>query len=138
MLLVINSTLGSSLPSGASAYLASYFNVSNQQQLILPNSVYLIGYVFGPPVASPLSERHGRRVVLLLSFTGFTIFTMACALAKSWTTLLIFRFLTGAFASGPITVVGGMYADIYHDPVYRGRAVAVLLGVSTPSSLYVG
>lgn len=72
---------------------------------------------------------YGRRVVMLLTFAGFTIFTMACALAPSWPGLLVFRFLTGAFASAPISVVGGMYADIYDDPIPRGRAVAALLGV---------
>lgn len=129
VLLVINSTLGSSLPSGASAFLAAYFQVSNQQQLVLPNSMYLVGYVLGPPLFSPLSETYGRKIVLLATFAGFTLFTMACALAPSWPALLVFRFIVGCFASAPISVVGGMYADIYDDPVYRGRAVAVLIGV---------
>jgi hypothetical protein len=79
---VINSTLGSSLPSGASTYLSAYFHVSNQQQLVLPNSTYLIGYIFGPPLFSPLSETYGRKIVMLCTFAGFTIFTMACALVR--------------------------------------------------------
>ncbi|CAF9934741.1 MAG: hypothetical protein ALECFALPRED_006072 [Alectoria fallacina] len=131
VLLVTNSTMGSSLPGGASAFLASYFDVSNQQQLVLPNSLYLVGYVLGPPVCSPLSETYGRRVVLIVAFAGFTIFTMACAVAPTWPGLLVLRFLVGAFASGPITVVGGMFADIYDDPVSRGRSVAVLIGCTT-------
>ena len=129
--------MGSSLPGGASAFLASYFDVSNQQQLVLPNSLYLVGYVLGPPVCSPLSETYGRRVVLIVAFAGFTIFTMACAVAPTWPGLLVLRFLVGAFASGPITVVGGMFADIYDDPVSRGRSVAVLIGV-TPRNLWQG
>jgi MFS family permease len=127
--LASNSTLGSSLPSGASHYLSKEFNVSSAEQLALPNSVYLIGYVFGPPLFSPLSEMHGRRIVMLSTFFGFTVFTLACALAPTWTTLLTFRFLSGAFASAPITVVGGIFADIYDDPVRRGQAIA-LIGVS--------
>jgi MFS family permease len=127
--LASNSTLGSSLPSGASHYLSKEFNVSSAEQLALPNSVYLIGYVFGPPLFSPLSEMHGRRIVMLSTFFGFTVFTLACALAPTWPALLIFRFLSGAFASAPITVVGGIFADIYDDPVRRGQAIA-LIGVS--------
>lgn len=128
--LVLNSTLGSSLPSGASEYLSAYFAVTSAQQLILPNSTYLIGYIFGPPLFSPLSEIYGRRIVMLSTFFGFTIFTMACALAPTWPALLVFRFFTGAFAPAPISVVGGIFADIYNDPVRRGRAVAALIGVS--------
>lgn len=127
--LAFNSTLGSSLPSGASGYLSKQFSISSAEQLALPNSVYLIGYVFGPPLFSPLSEMHGRRIVMLSTFCGYTIFTMACALAPNWPALLIFRFLSGAFASAPITVVGGIFADIYDDPVRRGQAIA-LIGVS--------
>ncbi|KAI4868897.1 MFS transporter [Hypoxylon rubiginosum] len=115
--LASNSTLGSSLPSGASHYLSKEFNVSSAEQLALPNSVYLIGYVFGPPLFSPLSEMHGRRIVMLSTFFGFTVFTLACALAPTWPALLVFRFLSGAFASAPITVVGGIFADIYDDPL---------------------
>lgn len=127
--LASNSTLGSSLPSGASHYLSTEFNVSSDEQLALPNSVYLIGYVFGPPLFSPLSEMHGRRVVMLLTFFGFTVFTLACALAPTWPALLIFRFLSGVFASAPVTVVGGIFADIFDDPVRRGQAIA-LIGAS--------
>ncbi|KAK5047253.1 hypothetical protein LTR84_006775 [Exophiala bonariae] len=124
--LASNSTLGSSLPSGASHYLSKEFNVSSAEQLALPNSVYLIGYVFGPPLFSPLSEMHGRRIVMLLTFFGFTVFTLACAVAPTWPALLIFRFLSGVFASAPITVVGGIFADIYDDPVRRGQAKALI------------
>ncbi|KAI1174265.1 MFS transporter [Nemania sp. FL0916] len=124
--LASNSTLGSSLPSGASHYLSKEFNVFSAEQLALPNSVYLIGYVFGPPLFSPLSEMYGRRIVMLSTFFGFTVFTLACALAPTWPALLIFRFLSGAFASAPITVVGGIFSDIYDDPVRRGQAIALI------------
>ena len=126
--------MGSSLPSGASNFLASYFDVLNEQQLVLPNSLYLVGYMLGPLMCSPLSETYGRKVVLIVAFAGFTIFTMACAVVPTWPGLLILRFLVGAFASGPITVVGGMFADIYDNPISRGRSVAVLIGV-TPQNL---
>jgi MFS family permease len=65
------------------------------------------------------------------SFIAYTIFTMACALAPNWAALLIFRLLTGINASSPITVTGGVYADIYSDPVTRGRAMSVFMSVST-------
>jgi MFS family permease len=68
------------------------------------------------------------------SFFAYTIFTMACALAPNWAALLIFRLLTGINASSPITVTGGVYADIYSDPATRGRAMAVFMSVSTSRS----
>ena len=127
---VINSTLGSSLPSGAIEYLASYFHVANEQQLVLPISVYLIGYVLGPVIFGPLSETYGRKLIMVGSFIVFTIFTMACALAPNWPAFLIFRLVCGFMASSAITVVGGLYADVFADPVIRGRAMAAFMAVS--------
>ena len=64
------------------------------------------------------------------SFVLFTLFTMACALAPNWPALLVFRLLCGLMASSAITVVGGLYADVFADPVIRGRAMAVFMAVS--------
>lgn len=96
---------------------------------MLPNSVYLIGYVFGPLLFGPMSEIYGRKRVLLGTLTAYLLFTVGCALAPNWEALLIFRLLVGIFASAPLSVVGGLYADVFKDPVQRGRAIAVVVGV---------
>jgi len=126
---VINSTLGSSLPSGAISYLAPYFNVTNPQQRVLPVSLFLVGYVLGPLLFGPLSETYGRKVIMISSFVVFTLFTLACAVAPNWPSFLVFRLICGINASSPIAVVGGIFADIYNDPVTRGRAMAVFMAV---------
>ncbi|KAL8979124.1 MAG: hypothetical protein Q9177_006222, partial [Variospora cf. flavescens] len=128
---VVNSTFGSSLPSGAIDYLAEYFHVTSQAQLVLPISLFLVGYVFGPIVFAPLSESYGRRIIMVVTFVFFTIFTMACALAPNWPFFLIFRLLCGITASSPIAVVGGMVADAYKDPRIRGRAMAFFMAATT-------
>src|SRR4051812_6933016 len=92
---VINSTFGSSLPSGAIGPIASHFKISNSQQLVLPISLYLVGYVVGPMICGPLSESIGRRPVMLYTFLVYPLFTLACALAPSYPTLLVFRLICG-------------------------------------------
>lgn len=121
--------MGSSLPSNAIPIISEYFNVTSSYAKVLPISTYLIGYILGPLVFGPLSETYGRRHIMSSSFVVFTIFTMACALAPSWNSFLFFRFATGVNASSPIAVVGGVYADIYKNPVSRGRAMALFMGV---------
>ncbi|KAL8796427.1 MAG: hypothetical protein Q9195_001334, partial [Heterodermia aff. obscurata] len=78
LLIVTNSAISSSLPGGAVVYTAVHFQVTSQQQLALPMSVFLVGYIFGPLAFGPLSETYGRRIILLITFTGYTIFTLAC------------------------------------------------------------
>ncbi|KAL2038932.1 hypothetical protein N7G274_008272 [Stereocaulon virgatum] len=50
---VVDSTLGSSLPCGAINYIGPYFNVTSDQQLVLPFSLSLVGYVLGPIFFGP-------------------------------------------------------------------------------------
>ncbi|KAL8872418.1 MAG: hypothetical protein Q9174_001950 [Haloplaca sp. 1 TL-2023] len=128
---VLNSTLGSSMPSGAIEYLARYFDVTDEAQLVLPISLFLVGYVFGPIVFAPLSETYGRRGVMVITFVFFTIFTMACAMAPNWPFFLVFRLFCGITASSAIAVVGGLFADIYDDPITRGRALAFFMAATT-------
>ncbi|OJJ50068.1 hypothetical protein ASPZODRAFT_59151 [Penicilliopsis zonata CBS 506.65] len=131
VLQVMNSTIGSSICSGAITPMAKEFDITSQELLVLPISIFLIGYILGPLLAGPLSEAYGRKYPLLISFIFFTIFMMACALAPSFSSLLVFRLLNGVFAAAPIAIVGGLFADIYSDPTFRGRAMSYFMACTT-------
>ncbi|KAK3997195.1 putative polyamine transporter [Cladorrhinum sp. PSN332] len=121
MMLIVNSTMGSALPANALPFISDEWNVTNEQQQVLPISVYLIGYVMGPILWAPLSEQFGRRTLTLCTFIIFALFTLATALAPAWTIFLVFRLLAGVFASAPIAIVPGIIADTCNDPRTRGR-----------------
>lgn len=125
----LNSTIGSALPSNAIPFIIEDFEITDSIQNVLPISVFLVGYVCAPIVYSPLSETYGRRTIYTATFLTFTLFTMACALAPSWGALNVFRFICGLAASAPVVLVGGIYADIYNNPVARGRAMALFMAV---------
>jgi MFS family permease len=127
---VMNSTIGSSLPSGASSYIAKDFHITDPQELVLLISVFLIGYILGPLFYGPISEEYGRKKPLVIGFIFFNIFTLACALATSFTSLLVFRLFNGMAAAAPIAITSGLFADIYHDPTKRGRTMAWFMAVS--------
>lgn len=72
MVLVMNSTIGSSIASGISEPTQEYFGISNDQLLVLPISIYLIGYVIGPLVfAVGLFLYVGMHVILLIFFSHY-------------------------------------------------------------------
>jgi hypothetical protein len=54
IVLTLNSTIGSALPSGSIKYVTTAFDITNQTQLVLPISVFLIGYVVFPQFLGPL------------------------------------------------------------------------------------
>lgn len=129
MMQVLNSTIGSSLPSGATKYIAADFNITDETKLVLPISLFLIGYVLGPLLYGPLSEQYGRRTPLLIGYGFFNIFVMACALAPSFNALLVFRLLNGMAASAPIAIITGTFSDVFDNPTVRGRTMAWYMAV---------
>ncbi|KAL5358351.1 major facilitator superfamily domain-containing protein [Aspergillus floccosus] len=130
-LFTFNSALGSLLPSGAQSEIASAFNVVYDIQLVLLNSLYLIGFAIGPLIWGPLSEYRGRRPVLIGTYIGYTAFTLGCALAPNCKALLVFRFLCGANAAAPNAVLGGLYSDIYESPEARGIALGLFMSMTS-------
>ena len=131
MAMVLNSTMGSALPSGATRVTEKYFDVHEQELLVLPVSIYLIGYILGPLIFAPLSEYYGRKIVMICTFTMFTAFVLACALAPNFASLIIFRLLAGIGASTPVSVIGGIYADLYNTPRARGVAITAFMAGTT-------
>lgn len=131
MLMVLNSTIGSSIPSGASHQLQADFNITNEYLLVLPVSVFLIGYILGPMIFAPLSEHYGRKIVMISTFLVFTAFILGCALAPTFPALVVMRLIVGIGASTPVSVIGGIYADIYDTPRGRGTAVASFMAATT-------
>lgn len=124
---VLNSTIGSALPSNAIPYITKEWDVTSQTQAVLPISIFLVGYIFGPIIWAPVTEQFGRRPSVIGTFMMFCIWTMACALAPNWPAFLIFRFFVGVFASAPIAIVAGIMADIYGEHRTRGRAMAAFM-----------
>ncbi|KAJ5333013.1 hypothetical protein MYU51_005273 [Penicillium brevicompactum] len=128
---VMNSTIGSSICSNAIPEISKEFNITNETLLVLPISIFLIGYVLGPLLWGPSSEYFGRKPPLLIAYVLFMIFTLACAVADSFASLLVFRLLNGMVASAPIATVGGLFADVHDDPTLRGRLMAYYMACTT-------
>jgi MFS family permease len=53
----------------------------------------------------------------------FVLVSIGQAVGDSWAGLLILRFLAGIFGSPPVSVFGGVIADLYEGEVTRGRVM---------------
>ncbi|BGP39645.1 hypothetical protein JCM10450v2_003616 [Rhodotorula kratochvilovae] len=122
-LLVLNATFASSAPANLIASIITHYHVSQEVGILLI-SVFVAGYCLGPLLFGPLSERYGRRFVFLVVWGPYIGFQIGCALSPNIGALIVFRFLGGCFASAPLTVSGGVIADLW-DADRRGDALAV-------------
>lgn len=88
------SAFTSSIFSTATTTVAKQFHVSNEVGL-LGLSFYVLGFALGPVFWAPLSELKGRRLPLVISMFGFSIFQVAVASGKDLQTILLCRFWGG-------------------------------------------
>jgi DHA1 family bicyclomycin/chloramphenicol resistance-like MFS transporter len=86
-------------------------------------SVFLFGFAGGQIVWGPISDRIGRRPVLLIGLGLFIAATLACAFAPSIEALTAARALQAFGASGPIVLGRAMARDLYEGP-RAGRELA--------------
>lgn len=76
-------------------------------------TAFFIGIAAGQLVAGPLSDRFGRRPVLLIGFGLFFITCIACALAPNIETLIFARLLQGLSAAVSPSAGRAMVRDIW-------------------------
>lgn len=93
-------------------------------------SVFMVGFALAPLVFGPLSDRHGRRPVLLAGCAIFTLAGVGCALAGSLPVLLGCRFVQGAGAGSGAVLVLATIRDLFEGPVARARQSYVSMVMS--------
>jgi MFS transporter, DHA1 family, multidrug resistance protein len=113
----------SSIFSAATFAVADEFDVSTEVGL-LGLSLYVLGFATGPIFWAPLSELRGRKLPLVISMFGFSIFQVAVASAKDLQTIMLCRFWGGFFAACPLAVVAAVFSDMF-DNRTRGLAITV-------------
>jgi DHA1 family bicyclomycin/chloramphenicol resistance-like MFS transporter len=109
-------------------YLPDYFDTS-AAMVKLTMSMNLFAYALATLVHGPLSERFGRRPVLLWGMAGFTITTIGCAAAATIGQLLAARVLQGLCAAVEGVVVLAVIRDRFSDED-QVRALAIY-GIAT-------
>ena len=84
----------------------------------------LVGCVIGVSGAGWLSDKYGRKMVLLLTGSLFSISAIGCAVSANFTGLVIYRFI-GGMGVGIASMLSPMYISEISPPGRRGRLVAL-------------
>ena len=99
-----------SLPSIGRAFGAD----AGRVQLTL--STFVAGFACGLPFYGPLSDRLGRRRVMLVGLITFMIACLGAAMSNSLEMLLACRFLQGIGTAGPAIIARSVVRDLYAGP----------------------
>lgn len=86
----------------------------------------LVGLAAGQLIAGPVSDRHGRRGILLVGTVAYILTSLLCALSPSIEVLLLARFVQG-LAGG----VGIVIATAAGRDIFTGRALIRFYGSLT-------
>jgi DHA1 family bicyclomycin/chloramphenicol resistance-like MFS transporter len=94
----------------------------NQRQAVITS--YLIGFGFGQLAVGPLSDRLGRRPVLIAGLAAYGLAALACAFAGDFSALLLARGAQGLGSAAPRVIVMALARDCY-----GGRQMARIMSL---------
>jgi DHA1 family bicyclomycin/chloramphenicol resistance-like MFS transporter len=101
-------------------------------QLVL--TLYLAGIAGGQLVYGPLSDRFGRRPVLIAGLAMFLVGTLLCGVAWSLAALIFGRVLEGSGACAGIVLGRAIIRDIYdREAAARGLAIVMMAMTLAPA-----
>ncbi|KAK2612517.1 MFS transporter fsa7 [Conoideocrella luteorostrata] len=104
--------------------LAEEFHITSTTVESMTVSLYVLGFALGPLVLAPLSELYGRLIIYHVYNIVYFAFTTGCAFSTNVAMFLVFRFICGCAASGPMSIGGGTVADVTLQEK-RGKAMAL-------------
>jgi DHA1 family bicyclomycin/chloramphenicol resistance-like MFS transporter len=99
-------------------------------------SVFLLGFAGGQIVYGPLSDRYGRRPVLVAGIAIYLAATMACVIAESIDALIGARFFQALGACSGVVLARAIVRDVY--PPERAGSVLAYMGSAMAVAPMIG
>ena len=109
---------------GAKPFFQRYFELTSEAQIGWANSCALIGCLVGALMAGALSDKFGRKRLLLVAALIFAVTSLGNALATSFSVFIAWR-IFGGVAIGLASNLSPMYIAEVAPAQIRGRLVAI-------------
>lgn len=104
--------------------IGSAFHIGNANRLQTVLSAFLAGFGIGQFVIGPLSDRFGRRPILLAGMVLYNVASLVAIVAPSFETLLIARIMQGLGTSATRVIAMSIVRDCY-----AGRRMASVMSL---------
>lgn len=95
-------------------------------------TLFLFGFSAGPVIFGPLSDRYGRKPILLLGVALFSLAALGCSQASSIHMLLALRFIQGIGAGAAAALPAAIVRDVFqgHRALSRQSYVAMVNSIA--------
>lgn len=109
---------------------------ATQDQISWVLTSYIVAAAIFLPLTGFLSDRFGRKRLMLWSIAGFTITSMLCGAAQNLPQVVIFRLLQGVFGAALVPLSQSILLDTYpkekHSQAMAVWGMGVVLGPIRP------
>jgi sugar porter (SP) family MFS transporter len=109
---------------GAKPFFQRYFQLTSEAQIGWANSCHLIGCLVGALVAGALSDKFGRKRLLIVAAIIFAVTSLGNAFANDFTVFISWR-IFGGVAIGLASSLSPMYIAEIAPAQIRGKLVAI-------------
>ena len=109
---------------GAKPFFQRYFNLTSDAQIGWANSCALVGCLIGALTAGALSDKFGRKRLLVVAALLFAVTSLGNALAQNFTVFIAWR-IFGGVAIGLASNLSPMYIAEVAPAQVRGKLVAI-------------
>jgi len=107
--------------------MAKGLNVTDPNQIQYIISVFLAGTGIGALIYGPLSDRYGRKPILLIATIGAAVFSLACSIAPNFEMMLAMRFAHGLLAAAMGVLVVSVIRDQFEGDAMARRMSTIFL-----------
>lgn len=123
MLATVMQTLDSTIANVALPHMQGSM-AATQDEISWVLTSYIIAAAIATPATGFLAHRFGRKNLLLIAISGFTVTSMLCGMATSLPEIVIFRLIQGAFGASFVPLSQTIMLDMF--PIeQRGKMIAL-------------
>lgn len=139
LLIIVVALIGMLAPFTIDTYLPSFPAIeaelgADRALLTQTLAVYLLSFAVATLVWGPMSDKWGRRPIVLMSLVGYMAASVLSALAQSIEALLVGRALQGIMVAGSLVASRAMIRDYFkgHD-AQKAMALMMMLFAAAPA-----
>jgi DHA1 family bicyclomycin/chloramphenicol resistance-like MFS transporter len=95
-------------------------------------SVYLAGFALGMFIFGPLADKYGRKALVILGLTGFSLFSLLISVSENAEQFLSLRFCQALFGGAATVTIPGAIKQLFGKDTAKGLSYVSMIMMVAP------